>query len=130
MLAAIDEQTHRLLKRSQLKANDILFSIAGALGRTALVLPALLPANTNQALAIVRLKAQSHLSHAFLLKFLSSPQITRHIAATSVQGAQANLSLEDVGQFEVPAPSPNEQTAIAAILSDMDEEIAAMASAY
>jgi type I restriction enzyme S subunit len=125
-LAAIDEETHRLLKRSQLRENDILFSIAGALGRTALVKSVLLPANTNQALALIRLKTQSCLKHGFLIKFLSSFQIARHIAAINVQAAQANLSLEDIRGFEVPVPAPNEQIAIATVLSDMDEEIAAL----
>ena len=36
-LAKIDQETHTLLKRSQLQANDILFSIAGAIGRTTLI---------------------------------------------------------------------------------------------
>ena len=126
MLAAVDEETHRLLKRSQLREDDILFSIAGALGRTAIVNIDLLPANTNQALAIIRLKPSSRLHHGFLLKYLSSPQISTHINAINVQAAQANLSLEDIRNFEVPAPSADEQEAITAILSDMDTEIAAL----
>ena len=44
------------LKRSQLKEIDLLFSIAGTLGRVSLVNKGILPANTNQALAIIRLK--------------------------------------------------------------------------
>ena len=126
MLAAIDEGTHRLLKRSQLKENDILFSIAGALGRTAMVRKSWLPANTNQALALIRLKRESCLEHDFLAKYLVSPQIMQHVEAINVQAAQANLSLEDIRSFEVRVPSPDEQTAIAAVLSDMDTEIAAL----
>ncbi|NEX56045.1 restriction endonuclease subunit S, partial [Lactococcus lactis] len=42
------------LKRSRLEEKDILFSIAGTLGRTAIVNKSILPANTNQALAIIR----------------------------------------------------------------------------
>ena len=53
-LAHIDDACHNNFKRSQLKEGDILFSIAGALGRTAMVVPSILPANTNQALAIIR----------------------------------------------------------------------------
>ena len=126
MLAAVDEETHRLLKRSQLQENDILFSIAGALGRTAIVNADLLPANTNQALAIIRLKPQSYLRHGFILKYLAGPQILTHVTAINVQAAQANLSLEDIRSFEVPAPSDAEQTAIATILSDMDTAIEAL----
>ncbi len=53
----ITEKEHNsYLKRSQLKENDLLFSIAGTLGRVAVVKSSILPANTNQALAIIRLK--------------------------------------------------------------------------
>lgn len=45
------------LNRSQLQVDDILFSIAGTLGRVAVIKEENLPANTNQALAIIRLKA-------------------------------------------------------------------------
>ncbi|MCA9463817.1 MAG: restriction endonuclease subunit S, partial [Nitrospira sp.] len=51
--AFIDSQTHALLERSQLKEGDILLSIAGAIGRSAIVSRELLPANTNQAVAII-----------------------------------------------------------------------------
>ena len=45
------EEHEGYLKRSQLKENDILFSIAGTLGRVGVVKPSILPANTNQALS-------------------------------------------------------------------------------
>lgn len=125
-MAAVDEETHRLLKRSQIKENDILFSIAGALGRTAIVKQSWLPANTNQALAIIRLKSGSCLNHAFLVKYLRGPQMVAHVRATSVQAAQANLSLTDVNNFEIIVPPSKEQHAIASVLSSMDGEIAAL----
>jgi len=58
-VAYIDTYTNNLFKRSQLKSGDALFSIAGALGRVAIVSDEILPANTNQALAIIRLKKES-----------------------------------------------------------------------
>ena len=67
-LARITNDCHQTLKRSQLKEGDILFSIAGALGRTAIVTREILPANTNQALAIVRLKSSGNLSLRFVEK--------------------------------------------------------------
>lgn len=54
-VAHISDECHEKLKRSQLKAGDILFSIAGAIGRVAIVTEEMLPANTNQALAIIRI---------------------------------------------------------------------------
>ncbi len=52
-----------ILKRSQLKEGDILISIAGVLGRIGLVNQNSLPANINQALAIIRLNNQSCINH-------------------------------------------------------------------
>ena len=54
-LKFIDNKTHQLLKRSQLHAGDLLVSIAGAIGRSAIVKENNLPANINQAIGIVRL---------------------------------------------------------------------------
>ena len=50
----IDEDANEFLKRSILKENDVLFSIAGTIGRVGIVRRVDLPANTNQALAIIR----------------------------------------------------------------------------
>src|SRR5260370_41177579 len=56
----------RELKRSILKEGDILFAIAGAtIGKCAIVEQEILPANTNQALSIIRLKDQSHIKFIF-----------------------------------------------------------------
>ena len=43
-----------------------------------------------------------------------------------MQAAQANLSLEDIRNFEIRVPPISEQQAITAILSDMNAEIAAL----
>lgn len=66
-LSFIDEDTHNIeLKRSILKHNDILITIAGAtIGKCAIVPKEILPANTNQALAIIRLKDDVNLKYIF-----------------------------------------------------------------
>ncbi|MBN2686245.1 MAG: restriction endonuclease subunit S [Pontiellaceae bacterium] len=122
-VAFIDEETHAALKRSQLKAEDILISIAGALGRIALVKNEIIPANINQALAIVRLKTDSVLDLSFLLWFLKGRAIENHINAINVQAAQANLSLKDIGNFAISSPPVEEQLGIAEVLSAADREI-------
>lgn len=56
---SISPEMHEKLRRSQLKEDDILFSMAGVfLGKNALVTKDMLPANTNQALAIIRVNQQ------------------------------------------------------------------------
>ena len=123
-VAYIDEYTHQLLKRSQLKNGDILFSIAGALGRVAIVKNEILPANTNQALSVIRLKINSEIDLNYLLIYLTSERIQTHILNVSVQGAQANLSLLNISHLLIEIPKfKTEQTRIATILSDMDNEL-------
>jgi type I restriction enzyme, S subunit len=128
MVAYIDEETHELLKRSQLRENDLLISIAGALGRAGIVDKSILPANTNQALAIARFRDKSELFNEYVYYFIGFDLITKHIAGISAQGAQANLSLEQVGDFPIFAPKIDEQKAIVGILKDMDFELTKLES--
>ncbi len=125
-VAFINDYTNSLLKRSQLKSCDVLFSIAGALGRVAIVYDELLPANTNQALAIIRLKKDTEIDLKYLFYLLNSNKIKTHIMAINVQGAQANLSLQNISDFQIEYPSKSEQKRIAQVLSDMDAEIVAL----
>lgn len=50
LCAFIGEDANEALSRSRLQENDVLFSIAGTLGRVAVVHKDDLPANTNQAI--------------------------------------------------------------------------------
>ena len=120
--AYIDNDCHESFKRSQLEKEDILFSIAGALGRTALVEETILPANTNQALAIVRLdRARS--VHRYIIYYLNSPRIASLIKGLTAKAAQPNLSLKDVNGLTILLPSLKEQEKIASVLSNADKEI-------
>lgn len=125
-VAYIDTFTHNLLKRSQLKQNDILFSIAGALGRTTIVEDSWLPANTNQAFAIIRPSKRNGIDSRYMLWALRSQAIGRHISEINVQAAQANLSLEQVRDFEIPLPSIETQKRISDALDDVEELVATL----
>lgn len=121
-VAFITSDAHEALGRSKLQAGDILYSIAGAIGRSAIVQESHLPANINQALAIVRLSAQS-LDTEFVRLCLSSEWQLSHIAQISVSSAQANISLKDVSEFDVLLPPLPEQQKIAAILTAVDDKL-------
>ena len=101
--AHISEECNEKLKRSQLKAGDILFSIAGAIGRVAVVTEKMLPANTNQALAIIRINRDDvYLPYVTLI--LSSPLIKTQFEKKKQGVAQLNISLKDVNELEIPLP--------------------------
>ena len=101
-LAKIDGETHTMLKRSQLQESDILFSIAGAIGRVAAVTKRLLPANTNQAVAIVR--PSGSLLATYLYQTLRSADFLKYSLERVVQTAQANVSLSVLSSAPVAIP--------------------------
>jgi type I restriction enzyme S subunit len=118
----VDEKTHNnFLSRSILKENDILFAIAGSIGKCNIVLKEILPANTNQALAIIRLKDEKTIG--YVLQVLKSILIQEYIYLNVSAGAQPNLSLEQIGNFSFPLPPLPEQQAITTILKTTDETI-------
>ena len=123
--AYITEECNTSFFRSQLKENDILFSIAGALGVIALVDRRILPANVNQAIGIVRLK-QGY-SHQFLLHQLQGELIQAEIQRIRAGAAQPNISLSQLGDFAALLPAKAEQQKIAECLSSVDELMAAQA---
>lgn len=123
--AYIDENTHNKLARSKLEHDDILFSIAGALGRVAIISRDYLPANTNQALAIIRLKDKKITRYIYY--FLNSDYVKKIIDAESVQLAQANFSLGQLANLDVLVPCLEEQTKIANFLSAIDQKIEVVA---
>lgn len=117
----ISEEEHfGSLKRSILYEGDVLFSIAGTLGRTAIVRNNILPANTNQALAIIR---GYKLDAYFLLVVLSGEVVKDYIRKNPTVGAQPNLSLEQVSSLKIKIPSLEEQQAIGTYFSNLDNLI-------
>ena len=117
----ISEDEHNgYLKRSQLQENDILFSIAGTLGRVSTVKSSILPANTNQALAIIRIK-DGVLN--YITTVLKGNAVTDFIKKNPTVGAQPNLSLEQVGNLEIPYPILSEQTKIGTYFQSLDNLI-------
>ena len=108
------------LKRSKLEANDILFSIAGTLGRTAVVNKSHLPANTNQALAIIR---GYEFETNFLITTLGGHAVAKYIRKNPTVGAQPNLSLNQVSKLIINTPSKNEQQKIGDFFSKLDQQI-------
>lgn len=119
----IDVETDEKLKRSRLKADDLLFSIAGAyLGKIAIVRDNDLPANTNQAVAIVRLD-KNKVDVDFLYYYFSQIHINKYINKLSSQSSQPNLNLDLLGKLEFEYKDLQTQQKIAAVLSSLDAKI-------
>ena len=113
--AHITDECNEKLSRSQLQENDILFSIAGAIGRVAIVDKSILPANTNQALAIIRV-AESVYEYNFLKYILKSSVISKQFEKQKQGVAQINISLKNISDFEIPVISLEQQRQISLVL--------------
>lgn len=119
-LSYIDEETHTsILKRSILEENDILITIAGAtIGKCLIVPPEILPANTNQALAIVRLAKGN--SPRYILHLLQSGLMKKYIKENIKGSAQPNLTLKQLNDFVIPLPTLSVQQRLVEVLDNFD----------
>jgi len=100
---------------------DLLFAIAGSIGKCDFVKKEILPANTNQALAIIRLK--DNVNPLFVYHNLKSNRMKKYIFDNITTGAQPNLNLEQIGNFLIPYPSVTEQIKISNLFSSIDNKI-------
>jgi type I restriction enzyme S subunit len=102
-LMKIPESVHSgVLKRSILKRGDVLYTIAGTIGRTTIV-EALLPANCNQAVAIIRPKTD--IPSGFLLLWLQQRSFQEELHSNVVHAVQANLSLGMISKARIATPA-------------------------
>lgn len=119
----IDEDTHEILKRSILQEEDVLVTIAGAnIGKCGFVRESNLPANTNQAVGIVRVNKKKALPQ-FIYYFFKQSTTYNHIQGLGGQAAQPNLNLANLKLIKVPLPPRQVQEQVAYILSTYDNLI-------
>lgn len=105
-----------ILKRSQIKPGDVLFSIAGTIGICAVVPETIIDGNINQALAIIRLKNDFNpyfVSIYFnsIIGRLISEKISRPVV-------QSNLNLTELATLKIPNFSRTIQNKIASLVQD------------
>ncbi|MGX9482251.1 restriction endonuclease subunit S [Veillonella sp. Ser01] len=118
----ISESTHNKLKRSQIEANDILFSMAGIyLGKLAIVKDEDVPANTNQAVALIRFNKGVNIDYIYY--FMVQKSFNAYVNCMSAQAAQPNINLKQIGNLQIALPTDEQQKRIADILSAYDNLI-------
>lgn len=102
--ASVTSEIHEgVLKRSILQEGDLLFSIAGTIGRVAKVTSDILPANTNQALAILRPKA--NVNSDLIYCILKSSYFQELADGKVVHAVQPNLSLGEISNSCIRLPN-------------------------
>ena len=107
----ISQECHNKMKRSQLFVNDVLITIAGALGRTIVVNDIFLPANINQAIAILRPNLDI-INPRYLHYYLSTDKMNKIINGYNAQSAQPNINLTQLGELEIDIKTKEKQNHI------------------
>lgn len=116
----ISEECNQYMNRSQLQKNDLLFSIAGTLGKVAIVDEYVLPANTNQALAIVRVDDKEVISK-FLYYSLIQKSIKKQIENMKIVANRENLSLENISNIKFYKPEIPIQLEFLSYVEEIDK---------
>ncbi len=98
----ISPETHATLSRSQIRIGDVLVSIAGTIGRVAMVTPRAPEMNCNQAVAIVRPTDDVILE--YLVHWMHGMSARRQMLGAQVTGTISNLSLSQLGDIRLPVP--------------------------
>lgn len=116
----VSDKMHQSYKRSQVRKGDVLLTIVGSIGNTAIVPEGLEGANITQQTA--RLSFDEHDAN-FFYSIMSSEIGKKEIYRYAKSGVQPSLNLADIAKFKIPVPPFPEQQKIAKILSTWDNAI-------
>ncbi len=106
----VETKFNLIQKRSILQKGDLLTNIVGAsIGRSA-IYDLDEKANINQAVALIRLKPT--LNKKFTMYYLNSSFVLDFMEDEKVEGARANLSLQNINDIPINVPPLHEQKII------------------
>ncbi|MEM6839950.1 MAG: restriction endonuclease subunit S [Cyanobacteria bacterium P01_C01_bin.120] len=122
----ISEQEHlSLIKRCKPEKGDILLTRIGSLGATRLID---WDVNASIYVSLALLKLNERVIPEYVYVYSKSRQFVEDVEKRSlVNATPQKINMEDIGKVPLPVPqSEEEQRAIATVLSDMDDAIAAL----
>ncbi|OYW71215.1 MAG: hypothetical protein B7Z37_28380 [Verrucomicrobia bacterium 12-59-8] len=124
----VDESRYRQDKYIQLKKHDVLVTKDGTIGKVALITDLPRPATLNSGVFVIR-PIESAFHPEFFYFLLCSAAFREFLTQLSAGSTINHLYQKDFVSFHYRIPATiGEQTAIAAVLSDMDAELAALES--
>ncbi|QBN20264.1 restriction endonuclease subunit S [Flavobacterium nackdongense] len=120
------DEFHKMYEHFEIDENDIVVASSGnSYGKVAVVRKQDLPLLMNTS--VIRFKPLSNLDYNFLLIYLKSSQFKNQIDLLITGGAQPNFGPVHLNQITINMPpTKEEQTKIASVLLDMDNEILAL----
>ncbi len=123
-LAYINEAQASKLNNVEVKERDVLLNITGdSVARVCQVPPSVLPARVNQHVAIIR-PNNDYLTNEYLKYYLLEPNIKDYLLMLSSSGGTRNaITKSMIEELVIQVPDLPTQTAIAEILSSLDDKI-------
>ncbi|MFI0445122.1 restriction endonuclease subunit S [Actinomadura sp. 6N118] len=110
-------------ERTRLKGGEVLLSLVGTVGESAIAPPSLDGWNVARAIAVLRVNDQS--SNTWVRLCLSSRLAKHYIKTWLNTTVQATLNLRDVRRIPIPIPPNFQRQAIEAVICALDDKIAA-----
>ena len=117
-LHLIDDDLDYEYRRSRVQFGDIVISLVGTIGRTAMIPCWLNQPNIHRNLGRIRTR-----HNQYVFQFLQSESAKLQLGLTSAGSSQSALNLSALRQMSLPLPSPDEAQEITKILSSVDERI-------
>ncbi|WP_159053667.1 restriction endonuclease subunit S [Variovorax sp. PMC12] len=108
-LRTVSSEVDREYRRSRVVGGEVLISVVGTIGRTAVV-PAGMKANIARAVA--RLACRDGVLNLWLHYWLSTESIQWHLLRSAKEVARKTLNLADLARIPLALPSPEEQALI------------------
>lgn len=121
----IDESKFRQLKNCEVITGDILLSLVGTAGKLLIIPIGAARGVINPRLLRFRFD-QRKILPVYFKNLVESERIQAYLAKSAQGGTMAVLNASILKNLSIPVPELEEQTSIAAILSDMGEEIQAL----
>ncbi len=120
-ILTIDPAIAAMHRRTQLQGGEVLLSLVGSVGQTAIVPNELVGWNVARAIAVIPVIEE--IGPKWIEICLRSAEIQRWITTRVTTTVQTTLNLGDVTLIPILIPPDDERLAITAIISELDDKI-------
>lgn len=107
--------------RTRLRGGEVLVSLVGSLGQTAIAPPTLQGWNVARAVAVVPVRED--IGADWVAYVLRSPTLQHRMRTRATTTVQATLNLQDVRELPIPLPDRLERDRVTSALRALDDKI-------
>jgi type I restriction enzyme S subunit len=117
----VAEEIEAKYARSRLRGGEVLLTLVGSLGESAVVPAELAGWNVARAVGVIPVKEQ--IGARWVELCLRSSSVQHFIRARATTTVQATFNLRDVAALPIPVPRRSEREAIVSVLGALDDKI-------